>query len=65
MMQGQLKLWGYKRADIMGDFKAHNASGTDLEEVLDGIFLKGATPGQIIGIVIKGKIYHVAYWTYD
>jgi len=49
----------------MEEFKAHNASGTDLEEVLDGIFSNGVTPGQIIGIVVKGKDYHVAYWTYE
>ena len=65
MMQELLKLWGYKRADIMEEFKGHNLEGTDLEEVLDKIFSNGVTPGQIIGIVIKGKIYHVAYWTYE
>ena len=48
----------------MEDFKAHNISGTDLEEILTTIFNNGVSPGQVLGIVIKGNIFHVAYWTY-
>jgi len=46
-------------------FEAHNRSGLDLEAVLAEIFAEGVPPGQIIGIVLKGNIYHVAYWTYE
>jgi len=48
----------------MEDFKGHNAEGTDLEEVLDEIFADGVAPGQILGVVVKGNKFHVAYWTY-